>query len=192
MKRAEAIAAGLKRYMPDKPCSNGHISERLVKGPCVECHRLYAARYRSEHRELCREASKRHRESDPGRWSQTVKRYRAKNRERYLENCKAIDAKRKAAHAASERAREAKKLRATPSWVDKAALRRVYEECRDKVLRTGIRHQVDHIVPLRGKNVCGLHVPWNLRVIETAENQKKSNKLILEIAVAPHEFSAAA
>lgn len=72
--------------------------------------------------------------------------------------------------------READKLRATPAWADLAAIERVYQLARDVTELTGVEHEVDHIVPLRGKLVCGLHVENNLQVLTRQENREKSNK----------------
>jgi hypothetical protein len=72
--------------------------------------------------------------------------------------------------------------RATPLWVDTAAIVDFYVKARQISAATGIPHHVDHIVPLRamrnGKHVAsGLNVPWNLQVIPAGDNLKKGNRL---------------
>jgi hypothetical protein len=68
--------------------------------------------------------------------------------------------------------------RATPPWADHEAIVKFYE-LRDTLSeQTGIQYHVDHIVPLRSKFVCGLHVPANLQVIPAVDNLSKGCNLI--------------
>lgn len=78
----------------------------------------------------------------------------------------------KLAKRVSTASRRAQKKRAQPSWVDTKELTEIYKNCPKGL-------EVDHIIPLQGKEVCGLHVPWNLQYLTRSENAKKSAKLIL-------------
>lgn len=75
--------------------------------------------------------------------------------------------------------RRSAKLNATPAWLSDAQkdeIKRIYVVC-DKVTEsTGKPHHVDHIVPLQGDDVCGLHVPWNLAIIPAKMNLAKGNR----------------
>lgn len=70
----------------------------------------------------------------------------------------------------------AKKLQATPAWANQFFIDEIYDLAQLRTKATGVEHQVDHIVPLNHKKVCGLHVEFNLRVIPAVINQKKGNR----------------
>jgi hypothetical protein len=72
----------------------------------------------------------------------------------------------------------ARKAQNSPSFLSTIHLQQIqwYYKVAEMFTRDmGKKYEVDHIHPLRGKNFSGLHVPWNLRVIPTKENRKKSN-----------------
>ena len=72
--------------------------------------------------------------------------------------------------------RNASKKRAIPAWASLPAVRKIYEEADRMRRETGIKYEVDHIVPLQGKTVCGLHWEGNLQIITKAENASKLNR----------------
>lgn len=72
-------------------------------------------------------------------------------------------------------ARRAKMKIATPAWADLDAIHTRYKERAMMERLTGVRHDVDHVIPLCGDNVCGLHIAENLRVILSRDNRRKSN-----------------
>ena len=83
--------------------------------------------------------------------------------------------KKKIYDRARRNAKRAQKLSAMPSWYDDAAVREIYEIAVRISAETGIKHQVDHVIPLIHPEVCGLHVQENLEVIPAIENLRKSN-----------------
>ena len=78
-----------------------------------------------------------------------------------------------------EAKRRARKLQATPPWLTKEHLAQIdylYWLSNDLQITSGQKYHVDHIVPLQGKKVCGLHVPWNLQILPAKNNLSKGNK----------------
>jgi hypothetical protein len=83
-------------------------------------------------------------------------------------------------HMAGIRRYQLTHLNATPPWakeIMKIYTLQMYRKARELTETTGVKHEVDHIHPLRGKNFNGLHLPWNLQVISASENRSKGNKI---------------
>lgn len=86
--------------------------------------------------------------------------------------------KGKSNHCAVQVQRRAFKLQATPCWLTKEQSKQIqtfYVEAAKLTKEKGINYHVDHILPLQGVNICGLHVSWNLQVLTESENSQKNN-----------------
>ena len=75
--------------------------------------------------------------------------------------------------------------KSVPHWLtreDWLEILAKYQTAKHLTQSLGVQMVVDHIIPLRGETVCGLHVPSNLRVISASENSGKKNKLLTELS----------
>jgi hypothetical protein len=179
--RKQALATGLD-YFTGKPCSRGHIAFRKPKGTCVECMRENwtqenAKRSLKPKSEASRAAGRRYYERNKSavidraqtRTTEAKQHYRRKHKERNP------DLYRELVNVRRRRFRQA-----TPTWLtaeDKMEIRLKYRLAIELTRATGTRYAVDHIIPLQGDEVSGLHVPWNLQAIPQETNLKKSNRL---------------
>ena len=153
--RQDAKAQGLKTYYTGKPCKHGHITKRTTSnGRCHACGVEHNRSWQAANPSYSKKASL------SGERLQKMREYKKANPDR----CNAHTAKRRAA-----------KLQRTPAWADHELIALFYAEAQALTELTGIPHEVDHIVPLQGETVSGLHVATNLQVITAAANRSKGN-----------------
>lgn len=175
----EAKAAGVKHYFTGKECHRGHLSPRFVSTrKCMKCSNLYCKdRYEKNPDYFKRRARDWYNDNHEYALERMV-RWRANNREISRKAASRWARNNSAKVLAIINARRARLLQAIPAWADLEAIKKIYEKRKQISLDTGILHHVDHIVPLKGKTVCGLHVENNLRIIPAVENLQKQSKLV--------------
>ena len=143
-----------------------------------QAKREWDLQYRLKNREALLEKKRQYYENNKERHSEVMAEHYKNNSEKYKE--KAIQWKKdnRSRHNASCMLRHTAKIQRTPKWLssdDLWLIEQAYELASLREQTCGGKWHVDHIVPLQGKNVSGLHVPWNLQVIPASVNCSKRN-----------------
>jgi hypothetical protein len=188
--RKEAKEQGAKYYYTGEPCKHGHIALRKTKGACVECLKIEWQKGNEVRAEYFKTYNKKEEVKDrKNEWyvanrDQVIAQAKLRPYEVTKEYKRTWKERNLVWVRADTKARRRKHRQCTPpKWLSskqKAEIRQLYQIAITMTKTTGEQYVVDHIVPLRSDDVCGLHVPWNLRVITQEENLKKSNKLLAQ------------
>lgn len=167
----------------------------MSRRPALEKEREYSRRWREKYperyRELVRASNARRREktkewrkANAEKLKQNHIAYRPiKNAQRRANREKArayerrVRAEAPHKHRIKKARRRARLACAVPNWLTKAQ----FKEIRDWYeLAVMLDMEVDHVMPLMGATVCGLHVPWNLQLLTRTENASKGNRTPLD------------
>jgi hypothetical protein len=161
-----------------KPLSAFHKNPRCrggVDGWCRDCHREYARVRIAKDRLRHAAKAKAWRAANPESVKAILRKHREANKEAHAAFHKAwAEANRDRRRAVGSRYRAAL-LQAIPAWASPDKIAAIYKRAMEIERETGKKHQVDHIVPLQSKIVCGLHCEANLQVLTASENASKKN-----------------
>ena len=197
--RIKAKEAGATTYVPEQPCRRGHLL-RSVAGTCIECRRLRENyRYHSKPEETKRKIAEKY-QKNAERLREKRRAWYAEHREKEKAIAKVRSAEWRVKNPNHAGAAEAKKkwkqdnphkvradtvkrrtakMKRTPAWLTEDDFWMIEQAYELAVLRTkmfGFSWHVDHVMPLQGQAVSGLHVPTNLQVIPGVLNVSKANK----------------
>jgi len=128
---------------------------------------------------VCRLAhNKKWHQQNKEKHSELTSKWYIENKETHLENSRIWYANNRHRKIATASAREKRIINATPAWLSKEQKLQIQAHYKQawQLSIEGVKYEVDHIVPIKNKIVCGLNVPWNMQVITRKENRSKATK----------------
>ena len=165
----------LKKWKAKNP-EKAAVIEKRYYSKNAEQRNAKSKEWRKTNPERCNANRKAWAERNPEKIKASSVKANAAWHERNPEYLKEHYKANKARYVAARARRRAAQEAATPAWltaIDKAMIQEMYDVSAARFVQTGIKHHVDHIVPINGKKVSGMHVPWNLQVITAQENLSK-------------------
>jgi len=148
------------------------------RNKCKSCTRPQINEWYQNNKESHLKATAKWAKENPDSRKETYRKYRQSNLDVCRERCRDWQKRNPAKTSALTSLYRARKIQATPTWLSeehKEQILKVYEHARECEVLTGDDYHVDHIVPLKGENISGLHVPWNLQILPADLNIAKSN-----------------
>lgn len=141
-----------------------------------EKDRIRNARYHLENKEKIAARKAAHRQANKASINAKQALWRQNNREIANSLSSSWQRNNRSRVAANSARRRALRVKATPAWAEEFIISEAYELAALRTKTTGLEWQVDHIIPLKSKLVCGLHCENNLRLITAKENFSKGNR----------------
>lgn len=142
--------------------------------PCVQEENSF---YYKKFKEKRNKSKKRYYYQNREKYLKNKRIYYKNNREEIREKQNNYKKQNRAKYNYYNSRERAYKLEATPTWSNQEKIQVLYEKAKWLESLTGLKYHVDHIIPLKGDNVCGLHIWNNLQILESTLNCKKSNKV---------------
>jgi rRNA maturation protein Nop10 len=177
------------------PCRKGHTTGRYtVSRKCVQCAKDAALAWNKANPDKFSANVKKYRENHPDRVAEQYRNWRVNNpdkvkaknenwqkanRDKYLDISASWKRRNKSHRNAKNAERRVAKMQRTPKWLtdqDFTDIKKFYDLALELSQAYGFPWHVDHIIPLQGKTVSGLHVVDNLQVIPGSENSRKGNR----------------